>query len=47
VDDIYNISDILDNQFKEQYSLKITKSETDLKNNELHIEYLKLDKITI
>lgn len=46
MDDIHNISDILDNQFKEQYALKITKSETDLKEDELHIGYLKLDKIT-
>lgn len=47
VDDIYNISDILNKQFKERYSLKITKSVTDLKEDELHIEYLKLDKITV
>jgi len=47
VDDIYNIDDILDTNFKERYSLKITKSETDLKEDELHIGYLKLDKIAL
>lgn len=46
VDDIYNISDLLDNQFKEQYSLKIRKSKSNLKENDLHIGYLKLNKIT-
>ncbi|MFV8348019.1 DUF1543 domain-containing protein [Flavobacterium sp. ZB4P13] len=37
--------DMLNNQFKEHYSLKIIKSETPLKEDELHIGYLKLDKI--
>lgn len=46
VDDIYKVSDILPARFTEQYSLKITKSETDLKEDELHIGYLKLNKIT-
>lgn len=46
VDDFYNVSDIVDKQFKEQYTLKITKSETDLKEDKLHIGYLKLNKIT-
>ncbi|MFV5695703.1 DUF1543 domain-containing protein [Flavobacterium sp. LB3P122] len=46
VDDIYNVSDILDKQFKEKYALKIIKTETDLKEDELHIGYLKLNKIT-
>jgi hypothetical protein len=46
LDDIYNVSDILNNQFKEQHSLKITKSETTLEENPLYIGYLKLDKIT-
>ena len=46
VDDIYNVADIVDKQFKEQYTLKITKSETVLKEDDLHIGYLKLNKIT-
>lgn len=45
VDDIYTISDVLDKQFKEQYSLKIRKSESALKEDDLHIGYLKLNKI--
>lgn len=45
VDDIYKITDILDSQFKESYALKISKSEIDLKEDELHIGYLKLSKI--
>ncbi|MFE3868590.1 DUF1543 domain-containing protein [Flavobacterium sp. LS2P90] len=46
VDDIYKVSDILSAPFKEKYALKITKSKTDLKEDELHIGYLKLNKIT-
>jgi hypothetical protein len=46
VDDIYSVEDILDTHFKERYSLKITKPETALKEDELHIGYLKLDKIS-
>jgi hypothetical protein len=46
VDDIYKVSDILPARFKEQYCVKITKSEIDLKEDELHIGYLKLNKIT-
>jgi hypothetical protein len=46
VDDIYKVSDILPAPIKELYSLKITKSEIDLKEDELHIGYLKLNKIT-
>ena len=46
VDDIYKVSDILPAPLKELYSLKITKSEIDLKEDELHIGYLKLNKIT-
>jgi len=45
VDDIYKVSDILPARFKELYSLKITKSETDLEEDKLHIGYLKLNKI--
>ena len=46
VDDIYNIDDLLAEHFKEHYSLKILKTETALKEDDLHIGYLKLDKIT-
>jgi hypothetical protein len=46
VDDIFKVSDILPATLKELYSLKITKSEIDLKEDELHIGYLKLNKIT-
>ena len=46
VDEIYNVADIVDKQFKEQYSLKITKSESDLIEDDLYIGFLKLDKIT-
>ena len=45
VDDIYKVSDILPAPIKELYSLKITKSETDLEEDKLHIGYLKLNKI--
>jgi hypothetical protein len=44
VDDIYEIEDILAPQFKEQFSLKITKSE-DLTPDTLEIGYLKIDKL--
>ena len=45
VDDIYNIGDILDEKFKNLYSLKISKSETILEEDTLYIGYLKLSKI--
>lgn len=45
VDDIYNVSDILDQKFKNQYSLKISKNETIIEEDTLHIEYLKIKKI--
>ena len=45
VDDIYNVADMLPAHFKALYSLKITKSETQLEQNPLHIGYLKLKKI--
>lgn len=46
VDNIYKVFDILPAPFKEHYRVKITKSEIDLKEDELHIGYLKLNKIT-
>jgi hypothetical protein len=39
------VTDILDSQFKELYALKISKSETVLQEDPLHIGYLKLSKI--
>jgi hypothetical protein len=47
IDDIYTVDDILSDAFKEKYSLKITKWETALKEDELHIGYLKLEKIAL
>lgn len=45
MDDIYNVDDILDAKLKEKYRLKITTSETVLKEDTLHIGYLKIDEI--
>jgi len=45
VDDIYNVADILSDNCKESYSLKIIKIETTFKEDHLHIGYLKIDKI--
>ena len=45
VDDIYNVADILAPIFKENYSIQITPSEVALKEDQLHIGYLKIDKI--
>ena len=44
VDDIYNVADILSKQYKEKYSLKLTKNKSSVEDL-LHIGYLKLDKI--
>ncbi len=45
VDDIYEISDILTAKTKEKYSLIITPSDKKVRD-ELHIGYLKFDKLT-
>jgi len=45
VDDIHNVADILAPVFKNQYSLKITKSDVPLTEDVQHIGYLKIDKI--
>jgi hypothetical protein len=45
VDDIYNVKEILALDLKEKFALKITKSENEIKEDELHIGYLKLEKI--
>jgi hypothetical protein len=47
VDDIYNVTDILNDHFKEHYSLKITAVKTFFEEDPLHIGYLKLDKINL
>lgn len=44
IDDIYDIEDILAPQYKEQYSLKITKS-SNLASDLVEIGYLKIDKL--
>jgi Domain of Unknown Function (DUF1543) len=45
VDELYNVKEILTLELKEKLDLKITKSESVLKQDQLHIGYLKLDKI--
>jgi hypothetical protein len=45
VDDIYDVTDILDSQSKELYSLKISYSEQLLQEDILHIGYVKIDEI--
>ncbi len=47
VDDIHHVADILNNQYKEKYFLKITKAKTSLEDDLLHIGYLKLDKTAV
>ena len=45
VDDLYNVKEILELDLKEKFGLKITKSDVELAEDELHIGYLKLEKI--
>ncbi len=45
VDDFFNVKDILMPIFKDNFDIQITKSETELPEDTLHIGYLKLDKI--
>lgn len=45
LDNIYKVADMLPIEFKDLYALKIRKSGALLKENELHIGYLKLSKI--
>jgi hypothetical protein len=45
VDNIYNVTDILDSQSKELYTLKISNSEQLLQEDVLHIGYVKVDEI--
>jgi hypothetical protein len=46
VDDIHNIEEILSDKFKSQYRLKITKT-NEISEDEKHIGYLKIDKISV
>ena len=46
IDDVYDVKEILNERYKNNYSLRISKSETPLNEDQLHIGYLKLDKIT-
>ncbi|MBC7641369.1 MAG: DUF1543 domain-containing protein [Flavobacterium sp.] len=45
IDDIYNVREILELDLKDKFSLKITKSNTKLIDDKLHVGYLKLEKI--
>ena len=45
VDDLYNVKEILNERYKNNYSLRISKSESLQSDDQLHIGYLKLDKI--
>ncbi len=45
VDDSFNVNEILMPIFKDNFDIKISKSEEVLQEDELHIGYVKLDKI--
>ena len=45
IDDIYRVKDILNSEYKEKYELKISKRDSTLPEDKLHIGYLKLDKL--
>ena len=45
IDDSYKVADILPEEFKALYTLKITKSEVPLIENPLHIGYFQLKKL--
>jgi hypothetical protein len=45
VDDLYNVKEILPMDLKDKFGLQISRSEDPLIADELHIGYLKLDKI--
>jgi hypothetical protein len=46
VDDLYNIEEMLLPAQKEQYTIRITPVETTLPEDEVHLGYFKLDKLT-
>lgn len=45
VDDIFNVKDILSNNYKNHFDIRITQQTTPLPEDVLHIGYLKIDKI--
>lgn len=45
IDDVYKVNDILNSEYKEKYEVKISKSDSPLPEDQLHIGYLKLDKL--
>ncbi|MBC5841157.1 DUF1543 domain-containing protein [Flavobacterium sp. F-380] len=47
VDETHRVNDILDSQYKDQYGLKITKSNQPLEEDELHIGYVKIKTISV
>lgn len=44
VDDMHKVEDILPSHLKQKYHIQITKTDSDLPEDELHIGYLKLGK---
>ncbi|MGK4568896.1 DUF1543 domain-containing protein [Flavobacterium sp. 3HN19-14] len=45
IDDIYKVEDILHDSFKQQYALEIMTSEAVLPEDELHIGYVRIEKL--
>lgn len=45
IDDIFSVKEILSPKFKDNYTIKITKSIKNITEDKLHIGYLKLEKI--
>lgn len=47
VDETHRVNDLLDLQYKEKYSLQISKSDQPLEEDELHIGYVKIKTISV
>lgn len=45
VDDVYRLEDILDPEQKSRYHIQISKSETETREDQVHLGYFKLDKL--
>jgi hypothetical protein len=45
VDEIYNVSELLSQQFKDQYSIQIKSSDKELNEDKLHVGYVKIDTL--
>lgn len=45
VDDIYRVDDILPKTFSEKYSLQLTKNESQIAEDVLHIGYVRIEKL--